>query len=48
MARAGNCYNIADFERQARRRLPSPLYHYIHGGADEGVTSRANVHAFDH
>ncbi len=47
MARAGNCYNIADFERLARKRLPAPLYHYIAGGADDERTVVANVDSFD-
>lgn len=47
MARAGNCYNVADFEVQARRRLPAPLYHYIAGGADDERTVGANVHGFE-
>lgn len=47
MARAGDCYNVADFEREARKRLPSPLYHYIAGGADDERTAAANVHGFE-
>lgn len=46
MARTGNCYNMADFERRARKRLPAPLYHYIAGGADDERTARANVEGF--
>jgi L-lactate dehydrogenase (cytochrome) len=48
MARAGKCYNFADFEREARRRLPAPLFHYADGGADDEITKAANVTAFDH
>lgn len=47
MTRAGNCYNIADFERQARKKLPAPLYHYIAGGADDEKTTAGNSRAFD-
>ncbi|MDB5686174.1 MAG: hypothetical protein JWR77_763 [Rhizorhabdus sp.] len=47
MARPGGCYNIADFERRARNRLPAPLYHYIAGGADDELTRTANTRAFD-
>lgn len=47
MTRAGDCYNIGDFERQAHKRLPAPLYHYIAGGADDELTTGANVRAFD-
>jgi L-lactate dehydrogenase (cytochrome) len=47
MSRPEHCHNLADFEAIARRRLPSPLYHYIAGGADDEVTTRANTCAFD-
>ncbi|MCB4860977.1 alpha-hydroxy-acid oxidizing protein [Sphingobium sp. PNB] len=47
MARTGNCHNIADFERLARKRLPAPLYHYIAGGADDERTMLANIEGFD-
>src|SRR3546814_898797 len=47
MARIGGCYNIADFQWQARKRLPTPLYHYIEGGADDELTRAANTAAFD-
>jgi L-lactate dehydrogenase (cytochrome) len=47
MSRPEQCHNLADFEAVARRRLPSPLYHYIVGGADDEGTTRANTSAFD-
>src|SRR3546814_6499345 len=47
MARIGGCYNIADFQWQARKRLPAPLYHYIDGGADDELNRAANTAAFD-
>ncbi len=47
MARLESCYNVGDFERAARRRLPRPLFDYICGGADDEVTLRANSGAFD-
>lgn len=47
LARPENCYNMADFERQARKRLPAPLYHYIDGGADDELTKVGNVSSFD-
>ena len=47
MSRIGDCYNIGDFEARARKRLPAPLYHYIAGGADDELTTDANVRAFD-
>ncbi|HEX5107836.1 MAG TPA: alpha-hydroxy acid oxidase [Vicinamibacterales bacterium] len=38
--------NIADFRRLARRRLPSLVFDYIDGGAEDEVTLRANERAF--
>jgi L-lactate dehydrogenase (cytochrome) len=42
-----NCANVADLRRLARRRLPSPMFHYIDGGADDEWTLRRNSTAFD-
>lgn len=47
MSRADKCVNIGDLERAARRRLPTPLYDYIAGGADDERTLARNVEAFD-
>jgi L-lactate dehydrogenase (cytochrome) len=41
------CNNIGDFRRLARRRLPSPIFHYLDGGADDEVTLAANTSMFD-
>ena len=35
-----------DFRRIARRRLPSPVFHYLDGGADDEWTLRRNTEAF--
>jgi L-lactate dehydrogenase (cytochrome) len=40
------CYNTADFRRLARKRLPSPIFHYIDGGSDDESTLRRNTDAF--
>jgi len=45
--RLKNCYRTADFRELARQRLPSPLFHYIDGGADDEVTLNRNTSAFD-
>ena len=29
------CHNFKDFRAFARRRLPSPIFHYIDGAADD-------------
>ena len=42
-----NCRNIADLRRRAFRKLPSPMFHYIDGGADDEWTLRRNTEAFD-
>ena len=30
-----DCYNIEDFKKLAKKNLPSPIFHYIDGGADD-------------
>ena len=42
-----NCYNSEDFRQRARRKLPSPIFHYIDGGADDESTLHRNTDAFD-
>lgn len=42
-----DCYNIDDFRRLARRRLPSPIFNFIDGGADDEVTLRRNTESFN-
>ncbi len=42
-----NCYNTEDFRRLAKRNLPSPIFHYIDGGADDESTLRRNTEAFE-
>jgi len=44
--RLKNCYRTSDFRRLAKRRLPSPIFHYIDGGSDDEVTLRRNTDAF--
>ncbi len=41
------CHNVDDLRDLARRRLPSPIFHYIDGAADDEVTYRRNTHAFN-
>jgi L-lactate dehydrogenase (cytochrome) len=47
LVRLKNCYNTGDFRKLAKRRLPSPIFHYIDGGADDEVTLRRNSESFD-
>jgi len=42
-----NCHNFDDFRELARRKLPSPIYNYIDGGADDEVTLKRNTAAFN-
>jgi L-lactate dehydrogenase (cytochrome) len=45
--RLGDCHNFDDFREFARRRLPSPIFDYIDGGADDEVTLRQNTASFE-
>ena len=42
-----HCYNMQQFRRMARKRLPGPIFHYIDGAADDEVTYRRNTQAYD-
>ena len=30
-----NCNNVRDFRELAKKKLPSPIFHYIDGAADD-------------
>jgi len=45
--RLDHCWSIEDLRRQARRKLPSPMFNYIDGGADDEWTLRRNTSAFE-
>ncbi|GHC59887.1 alpha-hydroxy acid oxidase [Neogemmobacter tilapiae] len=45
--RLKHCHNFHDFRRLAQKRLPSPIFNYIDGGADDEVTLRRNTKAFE-
>ena len=42
-----NCHNFEDFRNLAKKRLPSPIFHYIDGAADDEITYNRNTSAFD-
>jgi len=42
-----NCNNVMDFRRLAKRNLPSPVFNYLDGGADDEWTLGRNTAAFD-
>ena len=39
--------NIADLQALSKKRLPKPFYHFIEGGADDEISLRRNISAFD-
>ena len=42
-----DCHNFQDFRELAKKKLPSPIFHYIDGGSDDEVTLRRNTEAFN-
>ena len=45
--RLTNCNNVTDFRALAKARLPSPIFDYIDGAADDERTKDRNTSAFD-
>ena len=45
--RLSDCHNFHDFRELACRRLPSPIFNYIDGAADDEVTYRRNTESFE-
>jgi L-lactate dehydrogenase (cytochrome) len=45
--RLRNCHNFHDFRHLAKRRLPSPIFDYIDGAADDEVTHHRNTKSFE-
>ena len=45
--RLTDCHNVADFRALAKSRLPSPIFDYIDGAADDEHTKDRNTTAFD-
>src|ERR671918_1700625 len=45
--RLKSCHNVEDMRLLAKQRLPSPIFHYIDGAADDEVTYRRNTKAFE-
>jgi L-lactate dehydrogenase (cytochrome) len=44
--RLSDCHNVEDFRLLAKARLPSPIFNYIDGGADDERTKARNSSAF--
>ena len=47
MSKINKCHNINDFRELAKTSLPSPIFHYIDGAADDEITYKRNTKAFD-
>jgi L-lactate dehydrogenase (cytochrome) len=45
--RLSDCNNNKDLRKLAKRKLPSPIFNYMDGGADDEITLRRNTEAFD-
>ena len=42
-----DCHNYNDFRELAKKKLPSPIFHYIDGGSDDEVTLNRNTESFN-
>jgi len=42
-----DCHNFNDFRKLAKKKLPSPIFHYIDGGSDDEVTLNRNTDSFN-
>ena len=42
-----DCRNFEDFRKFAKKKLPSPIFHYIDGGADDEITLKRNSESFN-
>jgi L-lactate dehydrogenase (cytochrome) len=42
-----DCNNVMDLRRIAKRRLPSPVFNYLDGGADDELSLARNTDAFN-
>ena len=42
-----DCHNVEDFRKLAKKKLPSPIFNYIDGGADDEITLKRNTESFN-
>ncbi len=42
-----DCHNYEDFRKLAKKKLPSPIFHYIDGGSDDEITLKRNTNSFN-
>ena len=45
--RLKHCNNFHDFRKLAKKRLPSPIFHYIDGAAEDETTHQRNTSAYN-
>jgi L-lactate dehydrogenase (cytochrome) len=45
--RLSNCHNFHDFRLLAQRQLPTPIFNYIDGAADDEITHQRNTKSFE-
>ncbi|GAA6211276.1 alpha-hydroxy acid oxidase [Hyphomicrobiales bacterium 4NK60-0047b] len=45
--RLSKCHNFQDFRKLAQKKLPSPIFHYIDGAAEDETTYKRNTAAFE-
>src|ERR1700731_3930151 len=45
--RLQRCHSFQDFRKLAKQRLPSPIFNYIDGAADDETTYRQNTASFE-
>ena len=41
-----DCYNVEDFRKLAKKKLPAPIFHYIDGGSDDESTLKGILKLF--
>ena len=44
--RLKDCHNFHDFRKLARKKIPSPIFHYIDGAAEDEITHQRNTSAY--
>ena len=44
--RLKDCHNFHDFRKLARKKIPSPIFHYIDGAAEDEATHQRNTSAY--
>ncbi|MQF65257.1 alpha-hydroxy-acid oxidizing protein [SAR202 cluster bacterium AC-409-J13_OGT_754m] len=45
--RLKDCHNFHDFKKLAKKKLPSPIFHYLDGAAEDETTYQRNTSAYN-